>query len=49
VVDTATQWLGQATRITDLHAGWIATVMVTRQPNATYLASSVTAQPPVNN
>jgi hypothetical protein len=45
----ATSWPGQAKQISDLHSGWIATVDATRQPDATYLASSVNAIPPINN
>jgi hypothetical protein len=49
VANGATLWPGVAKTLADLHSGWHATVLATRQPDATYLASSVTAQPPVGN
>jgi hypothetical protein len=48
-VDSATAWSGQATKLADLHAGWSATVAVTRQTDSTYLASSVTALAPIDH
>jgi hypothetical protein len=48
-INGATTWPGQATKFTDLDSGWIAIVVATRQPDATYLASSVNATPPINN
>ena len=48
-VNSATTWPGQAKSVADLKTNWVANVTATRQPDATYLASSVTAPQVIDN
>jgi hypothetical protein len=48
-VSGATAWPGQAKSVADLQTNWIANVIAARQPDASYLASSVTAPQVINN